>query len=485
MINDLKAVFSSKPLIIIFTLSLVLRFFLFSFWLPNSPSILGPDEGTYSMLAKFVSEGRTVQAFPVFGESLYNSSKSMIIISALFIKLGMSALDSVRLTSSIYGFASSIILAMFYVGFMKTREDFSLLQSHIFTKKICLLIGIYTFVPSNFAWSVVGLRESTSQFWLLLSFYLMLKLSISYESARWLYAILLLTSLTLAQGARPQTAILFLLIMFCASFVLLLKNKMLIPIAAVILAIFAGHKYTATEYIPSANTLHAFTIIKGSVDDITTLTGSEFEERTIIRKDLSKYCKYENSVDVFEGTYFICRNLNQELTEKSGALENIKDNFTLVQRLEAKRIANSANSQSALPVNLCQGNSEKIIVILKCNVRELPFRLFAFLFRPILIYDSGSSFLIFAALENLGWTALILICMVAAFRRNQNSLVFIVKYILIAYVLTFSSAAGLYEGNLGTAFRHKSSILWPLLIIVMITEFSKKKSLKTDLFPAK
>jgi len=45
-------------------------------------------------------------------------------------------------------------------------------------------------------------------------------------------------------------------------------------------------------------------------------------------------------------------------------------------------------------------------------------------------------------------------------------------------VLLFASAAALYEGNLGTAFRHKSTILWPLIFILMIAPRIIPKSRK-------
>jgi hypothetical protein len=40
---------------------------------------------------------------------------------------------------------------------------------------------------------------------------------------------------------------------------------------------------------------------------------------------------------------------------------------------------------------------------------------------------------------------------------------------LYSYIITFSTAASLYEGNLGSAFRHKSSILWALALGLLIS----------------
>jgi hypothetical protein len=40
---------------------------------------------------------------------------------------------------------------------------------------------------------------------------------------------------------------------------------------------------------------------------------------------------------------------------------------------------------------------------------------------------------------------------------------------LFSYWLTFSVAASLYEGNLGTAFRHKSTILWVVALSLIVS----------------
>jgi hypothetical protein len=57
------------------------------------------------------------------------------------------------------------------------------------------------------------------------------------------------------------------------------------------------------------------------------------------------------------------------------------------------------------------------------------------------------------------WTAL---------RQRQSAINQLTSLALISYVFVFASSAALYEGNLGTAFRHKSTILWPLIFILMI-----------------
>ena len=89
-----------------------------------------------------------------------------------------------------------------------------------------------------------------------------------------------------------------------------------------------------------------------------------------------------------------------------------------------------------------------------------------FLLRPFIVGDVTSTSSAFAAIENLIWLlAFVLIAYFIVKRRgiprfNQlaPSLIFFALYVV---------GAGAYEGNMGTAFRHKSLILWVVLALLL------------------
>ena len=89
-----------------------------------------------------------------------------------------------------------------------------------------------------------------------------------------------------------------------------------------------------------------------------------------------------------------------------------------------------------------------------------------FLLRPFIAGDVTSASSAFAAMENLIWLlAFGLIAFLIVKRRgiprfNQlaPSLIFFALYVV---------GAGAYEGNMGTAFRHKSLILWVVLALLL------------------
>jgi hypothetical protein len=170
---------------------------------------------------------------------------------------------------------------------------------------------------------------------------------------------------------------------------------------------------------------------------------------------------------------------------KRDSINTLKEQLSQVQNFEERRNINARDAQSALPVSTCQSSSTDILTLVQCNLSELPFRLFSFLFRPLIFFDQGSMSLNLAAVENVGWMVFIPLALWATLRRTQFGFERIINLSLFSFVLIFSSAAGLYEGNLGTAFRHKSTIFWPLVFIVMVAprliprarrEFSETKS---------
>ncbi len=89
-----------------------------------------------------------------------------------------------------------------------------------------------------------------------------------------------------------------------------------------------------------------------------------------------------------------------------------------------------------------------------------------FLLRPFIATDVTGTASLMAALENIIWSiALFLIVYMIVKKRGiphfdklMPSLIFFTLYVI---------GAGAYEGNMGTAFRHKSLILWIVLVVLL------------------
>ena len=157
----------SKLYAIVFA-SFVVRVVVF-FMLPNVSSNFGPDEGTYAAAAQWTSLGKSALDFPAYGAGLYVSGRSFLLPAALVNKIGLSPIDSVRFTSSLYGVLLVCMLTILILKSYRENLDF---RSFI-EKRPGVFYGLFlffTFSPSHFAWSTLGLRESTVEFWLVALF---------------------------------------------------------------------------------------------------------------------------------------------------------------------------------------------------------------------------------------------------------------------------------------------------------------------------
>jgi len=432
IIDDFRLALASRPVIIILSISAALRLLFILVILPSSPSEFGIDEGTYAILAKYVSQGLPVEYFPFYGAGLYNSMKSISLPSALLIKIGIEELMAVRIISSLYGLTSVLFLALAFIAYLRLLNKTTEELVSCMDRKFIILLAIFAFFPSNFIWSNIGLRESGSQFWLIVTFYLILKLLHSVGREQWKFATLSTLALAIAYGTRPETALVFSFLALLFSIGMLLINlRNFFPIIVIVLGTLAG------QVLTSSTTTSTTT----STTPLTTTVARNVEE----------------------------------------GLDSVKEKFLIIMNLENQRNANSVDAKSALPVTLCQNQQDDIAIVIKCNLSELPFRLFAFLFRPMIFFDEGSKNLELAALENLGWMILIPFSIWVSLRKRQDVVDRTLNFYLISFVLLFSSAAALHEGNLGTGFRHKSTILWPLVFILMIAPrlFPKSKREQT------
>ena len=101
MLSKFKLKSLKQKLWAIVATSFIARMIMF-FVLPNTPSSLAPDEGTYAALTKWIAESKPAADFPAYGEGLYLSGRTIIIPASVLNRIGMGELDAVRLVSSFY-----------------------------------------------------------------------------------------------------------------------------------------------------------------------------------------------------------------------------------------------------------------------------------------------------------------------------------------------------------------------------------------------
>lgn len=163
--------------------------------------------------------------------------------------------------------------------------------------------------------------------------------------------------------------------------------------------------------------------------------------------------------------------------EGGGVLDSLRDGAvaapevvnpeTYIDRGTAQREVSAIGAISAIPVDPCVRDSG-LWEARWCELSRLPAASFAVMFRPLWPLDAGaesSAYAIWASVENVAWLALVaLVVWVLVMRRPLQSRI---VWIALVYGGLVVAGMAVLEGNLGTAFRHKSSVLWVLCVVLI------------------
>ncbi len=383
------------------------------FLLPKTPSFLGPDEGTYGAVADWTEQGFPAKDFPAYGEGLYLSARAFIWPATLLNQIGLSPLNSVRLTAAIYGLLTLVLVI--YI-FSKTVDKQRAVADYV-TKNTNLVVTffvVFAFLPSHFAWSLLGLRESAAEFWTLSAFasfywifHLQKKLSLKA-------VLFLVVAIVFTFSSRPQVGWV-LVITFLIFLLLSIKKKIALTLVPVILiSVVLG--FTGTQS----------TAITTTIPGTTTSTGSKIFGSL---KTVAEITAYKHRVNQLDAASVIA---TQSCPKEGLALAN--------------RPPTSFDTYF-------------------CIAWRAPYMAATFLFRPIIGLDVTSASSLFAALENILWLGVFVFILGMLIRKRRFAFFGPLAPSLI-FLTLYSIGAGSYEGNMGTAFRHKSLILWVFLLLV-------------------
>jgi len=424
--------------------SFIARVIMF-FALPSTPSSLAPDEGTYAGLAKWISESKPANDFPIFGGGLYLSSRSVIIPASTLIKFGVNELNAVRIISSIYGLFALCALA-YLCSKLLTFNSFEVERNKRNEHLILGLLIVYAFLPSHFVWSNLGLREASNEFWLIMTFVGVFMLYKDGQPKKPIIAALIFISIICTFSSRPQVGLVLVVTLLIYS-VLKIKNKLTyLLITSVLAGLFAGYLAT-TSFVEVTSDVY---VAKNSS---TTST------------DASKLCDGTQTKVEYKGETYKCVK-SGTITKRERTSNVAEVAIDQVEALPGKQIANQVGAASMIQRLDCPLNESSEIGKYGCLAFRAPYMTLTFLFRPLPFVDTTSMSSVFASAENTIWILMFVLIAhritkerrIPFLRELTPSLVFFSLYVV---------GAGSYEGNMGTAFRHKSLILWVVLLLLM------------------
>ena len=393
--------------------SFVARVIMF-FVLPNTPSSLAPDEGTYAFLVKWIGESKPASEFPGYAQGLYLSGRSIILPASFLYRIGFNELDAVRLVSTLYGFCGLILVVILVLKLFKPwMADFPKKKSykHVITG----LLLVFAFLPSHFVWSNLGLRESATEFWLI-SAVMVFFIIFQYRKRITFPSLLILFgSIVLTFSARPQVGW---VLGVSLTLYLLLHLKKSVTFFLIPLVLCA--------------TLFGSTLNLGSTGSTGSVLGGAFKP-LLTAGEVVSYKQEVNQLDA-------------------------------ASAIETQSCPRGAPSLAAVPPTKFDTYF--------CIAWRAPYMVSTFLFRPILVLDVTSTSSLIAAVENIFWFGLFVTIIVLAIRRRAISFLAPILPALIFFGL-YVLGASAYQGNMGTGFRHKSLILWVVLLLIFALSWKR------------
>ncbi len=371
---------------------MIVRFIVF-FSLPSTPSNLAPDEREYSEITRRISTGEALNQL----EDLSKTSQALVFPAGIFTRIGLDPLSSTRLSALMYGIAT-----LAFVAFLISKVAHNYIGPASEHKKtinlVLILFTIYSFLPSHLLWSTLALRESTTEFWVVLIFGSIFLITHDGErSSRWNYLVLIFSIYLLFITRLQVGFLLFISVSISLSLLFKVKN---------------ARKVFAVVVMTSALSFSSISI---------------------------------------QPNEFIY-----------GQITSIPD----------RHEANQENASSAIQTLSCPFEKKTEGNDIACLIWRAPYMTTTFLIRPIIGLDVTSRSSLFAAIENLLWSIGFLLAFYLTVKRKSIPFVKPLLPSVLFFVL-YSVAAGSYEGNLGTAFRHKSLILWAVLLVIFALTWRK------------
>ena len=406
--------------------SFIARVIMF-FVLPNTPSSLAPDEGTYGFLSKWVAESKRAGDFPLYGAGLYLSARAVIIPASLFCRIGLDELDAIRLVSSIYGFLSLITvvyLILKIIGINNLSAPLGRYEENL----IVALVVVFAFFPSHFIWSNLGLRESPNEFWTLCTFATFYWIFHIRKRLSLLPVLLLIIAIIFVFSSRPQVG-------------------WVLGITFLIYLLFNFRDKKALALIP--------VILIAVVLGLTGVTGTTGTTGTTVTT----------------GTTGTTVGKIGTVAAKSGDLLAAQ-----VKIAAHKHRVNQLDAASVIVTQSCPRDTGLRYTSTPptsfdtyfCIAWRAPYMSATFLFRPIIGVDITSKSSLFAAVENVAWTGAVIFIIIMLIKKRRLAFFRPLAPSLIFFTI-FVVGAGSHEGNMGTAFRHKSLILWVILLLLFAT----------------
>ena len=411
----------------------------------KAPSFAG-DEATYAgLLSAMDTRESFVQWGSGFSLQLYPTSRAFLWPAHVLTSWGLDPFYALRITSISYALCLGL-LASYLVFIVNSGGRLSHLNRIPIASRQSLALLLLVSWPSLNAWYVVGLKESTSQFWVLLS----------------------IGSLAIAMTTKSWR----------------LSLAMLLTAVVAIAGVYQVRDYLATVVVVTGGLGILGTLFYRRHSIKTALAAAALGGvALIVGSILGMYLSQPLSVPREEAASITNLDGTSRTVSEEGSLQPPKLRpYTQFDSLNPSALESAAISREALAEGAntaipseCGGSASQSDRLV-CELNRMPTALPRIAASPLFGFGdvtSGGSSLLFASIENYLWLLLYLwFILTVVMRKSLNpplTLMLVTLSVLTLVGLT------LYGGNIGTAFRHKGQILPLLLVAIAISGTTRWK----------
>ena len=426
----------------------------------RSPQIVTPDEITFSGLTEFLSSGGDPATWSGgWGASIYPQSRVLVVPGLWLTHLGLDALTAVRVVSSIYAVgAMGTLIAMGAWGRAMSQPP----EDPVWPLRGLPLVGLslFAFVPSHFLWSSLGLREATLDFWILVAVLglglLSTRKRVAGQELVGVALVAIGTSLTFP--TRPFTGWTLAIALVVGALFLQPRRvaRGALVIGSVALGVLVGR--LAAEPLPQINNTVAEAPATSEAPPTSAPAGSA--------RPVPSATPTQTRGSTATATATATADLH--FVDTSDRVANA------LRGLALGRFGRTAGADSAFDARACLDSQTSVEAML-CEAQRLPAAVAQVTVRPLWPWDSwseASSTARLASVENVLW--LVLLIAVGTVTVTRGSLIRPVTWAAWCFVLLTIVGMAAIEGNLGTAFRHKSVLLWAVCLPLVLAPSVKQ-----------
>ena len=313
-------------------------------------------------------------------------------------------------------------------------------------------------------WSSIGIREAVIEFLLITSVFLVYT-GLESKKVQSQFAIYLNLLVTLTILSMSRWMLYLCLLTSILSFLIFLHRKtnakklIIISVISLIMSFFLPSILAKTYagYLESSKKKEIISLEK-KISELLSKNSKNLEVEKILEE---------------------IAGLNQEISGLKETAANIPLRAYTIPDPDNSRTVRTQDARSKIDLKTCNLNTETFTSIILCNLKHLPIGLYSVLVRPNPIHDWYSPATKLASVENLIYLSFTSWLFFVMYSRRANREA-IQKALLPMIFLGFSIIGlALYEGNIGTAFRHKSITVWAICLSLHVyASFSGAHRLK-------